>query len=365
MTTVTTSAPRLPGVDGVRACAAAIVCLGHYDMSWPSKGALSGVSLNEGLGPALFFVLSGALLMRSMLFEFGQSATVDLPRFFRRRAVRLLPAYVAFVLFDLLVSELRGNPWPIASILTAAAVAPNVYSMFADPMAPNPTSTLWSIGVAVQLLLLLVPIIAWILKRRGVSSVRLLLVAIALASAAARIAAGRSAADGVQALNYIYNSPLLRADGLAIGLLTGTFLPQSHADAPASPLTGKRVSDSVAALLLLVVIVGVVTPLSRSTMLFWISLPWAMCAAVLVHSVLSAEKGWLVRLFDAPLLSWIGRISYSILLVQWYAISLDRRLMIVPWPVRMLPVLATGVAAGWVLYTIMEAPFIRRLGRSA
>jgi len=352
-------APRLPGADGFRAFAMVIVCLGHYDMAWPKTHAWGSVALNEGLGPVLFFVLSGALLMRSLLVDFEQSGTIDLPRFFRRRALRFLPAYVGFLLFDLIVSDLRGNPWPLSSIVAAAAIAPNVYSMFAEPSASNPTASLWSIGVAVQLLLVLVPIIRWMLTQYGLATVRILLIAIALGSAGFRVAA-----DGQQSLDYIYNSPLLRADGLALGMLTGTFLPRTllHDGSTAAPSI--RIPGIVATVCFVLVVAGVVIPLSRSTMLFWVSFPWALCASAIVLAVLSSSAGWLRRLFDGRLPTWLGQIAYSVLLVQWYAISLDRRLGVVPWPLRMVPVIAAAIAAGWVLHRLLEAPFVRRLEQS-
>src|SRR5919204_5032700 len=71
-----------PALDGVRAIAIGLVVSMHA-FGWPGNGAL---------GVDLFFVLSGFLITSLLLQEHVETGRVSLPGFYRRRALRLLPA---------------------------------------------------------------------------------------------------------------------------------------------------------------------------------------------------------------------------------------------------------------------------------
>ena len=80
--------PHLPGLDGLRGLAVLGVLAFHSEWSWASGGFL---------GVSLFFTLSGFLIARLLLLELDEHGTIDLGRFFSRRARRLLPAAFAAV----------------------------------------------------------------------------------------------------------------------------------------------------------------------------------------------------------------------------------------------------------------------------
>jgi peptidoglycan/LPS O-acetylase OafA/YrhL len=76
-----------PALDGLRAVAITAVVL-HHALRVPSNGRL---------GVDLFFVLSGFLITTLLLEERAQTGTVSLLAFYRRRALRLLPALFVFL----------------------------------------------------------------------------------------------------------------------------------------------------------------------------------------------------------------------------------------------------------------------------
>ena len=95
-----------PGLDGVRALAAAAVVLTHAGFATGSYTPdLTGHALNRlGVGVAIFFVLSGFLLSRPVFAAAAERRRSPRPAaYLWRRALRILPAYwltivVAFLL---------------------------------------------------------------------------------------------------------------------------------------------------------------------------------------------------------------------------------------------------------------------------
>jgi peptidoglycan/LPS O-acetylase OafA/YrhL len=92
---------RLPSLDGWRAVSIALV-IGHHVEA--AKGfpahwkpafhwAFDGV-----LGVQVFFVISGLLITWLLLNEHGRANRVNLKHFYARRALRILPVYVAFLI---------------------------------------------------------------------------------------------------------------------------------------------------------------------------------------------------------------------------------------------------------------------------
>lgn len=95
---------RLPVLDGLRAMAIFLVLARHSlrpfwpDMSVPFLKIgpidLGGFFLNGWIGVDLFFVLSGFLITTHLSQGYAQSGSpIDLKRYFRRRFMRIAPAY--------------------------------------------------------------------------------------------------------------------------------------------------------------------------------------------------------------------------------------------------------------------------------
>ena len=103
---MTGSSPRLPGLDGLRAIAVALVVFHHLCSqgtlaSWPRLAA----ALKHGsFGVQVFFVLSGFLITWLLLREEQRSGTIDLRRFYFRRSLRILPPAFFFLGMMLLLT---------------------------------------------------------------------------------------------------------------------------------------------------------------------------------------------------------------------------------------------------------------------
>lgn len=79
---------RVAGLDGIRGVAIILVLIAHLV-------GLNGAGL---VGVLVFFVLSGYLITSLLLREADRHGRVDLPRFYLRRALRLLPALVLLLI---------------------------------------------------------------------------------------------------------------------------------------------------------------------------------------------------------------------------------------------------------------------------
>ena len=83
-----TGIPYIPGLDGLRAMAVLAVIAYHSEFESITGGFL---------GVEVFFVISGYLITALLLDEYDSNNTIDLRKFWIRRARRLLPALLVYV----------------------------------------------------------------------------------------------------------------------------------------------------------------------------------------------------------------------------------------------------------------------------
>jgi peptidoglycan/LPS O-acetylase OafA/YrhL len=95
----------IPELDGIRALAAFLVMLTH----WPNVL----LSLKFGwIGVNIFFVLSGFLITRILVAEKEQSLKSYLQQFYFKRSLRIFPLYYAFILLGLILFLLVSSWFP-------------------------------------------------------------------------------------------------------------------------------------------------------------------------------------------------------------------------------------------------------------
>lgn len=101
------AAQRLPGLDGIRAIAAAMVLIPHTEHILANLGLphhltdhpwLSGLAR---LGVVLFFVLSGFIITYRLCMEEKSQGMITIRRFYIRRILRIWPLYFLIVILAL------------------------------------------------------------------------------------------------------------------------------------------------------------------------------------------------------------------------------------------------------------------------
>lgn len=276
---------RIPSLDGIRAFAISLVVMGHWaEVRFHSDVAGAYASL----GRRIFFVASGYLITNLLMKEYGKTSTIGLRRFYVRRAYRILPAAVFFMLpvFVIFWDQLRWY-----QIVAAALYLTNF-----DFTHPWFLGHLWSISVQEQFYFL------WpaVIRRWYGYRVAILLGVIAFAPAyraACHFAGLHGRADET--------FPAV-ADILAIGCLLGFF--------------EKRLPQIRSSFALLLVFPVVLVPLYMGLLrfhttpillLFFWPLLHVSIATLLLHLTRHPS-----RLLNARPMVWLGNISYSLYLWQ-------------------------------------------------
>jgi peptidoglycan/LPS O-acetylase OafA/YrhL len=160
-----TSIPFRPDIEGLRALAVGLVIASHAGL--PSlRGGFVGVDV--------FFVLSGYLITSLLMQEMSSSGTINLARFYARRARRLLPAAITMVLVVCGAEAIIMNPVAQFNTLKAALAtvlySSNLYfahlqmQYFFQPSAINPLLHTWSLAVEEQFYLIW-PVLLLLLAR--------------------------------------------------------------------------------------------------------------------------------------------------------------------------------------------------------
>ena len=98
----TTAPVRLPGLDGWRGIAIALVLVSHgtfnEKVADPAWTIFFNMLPRGEDGVRIFFCLSGFLITRLLLREEEKNGAISLRHFYIRRALRILPVYFAYVL---------------------------------------------------------------------------------------------------------------------------------------------------------------------------------------------------------------------------------------------------------------------------
>ncbi len=142
----------LPGLNGLRALAAISVLWGHvFQDTFGNWNNLPGCGIKFiADGVTMFFVISGFLITYLLLHESEKTNTIDIPKFYMRRILRIWPIYYGYILIVLGILSLFHLQGDLAS--------PKMwYYLFFTANIPFITASgiwpivhYWSIGVEEQ-----------------------------------------------------------------------------------------------------------------------------------------------------------------------------------------------------------------------
>lgn len=215
---------RLHGLDRLRSVAIILVLLYHYQVGYGIPEPLAFLGLDAVArfgwsGVDLFFVLSGYLITDQLLADHQRTGRIRVLRFYARRALRILPAYLAVVAVYFSVpgaGEGRGLQ-PLWRFLSFTQNTP-------IDLRANSFSHAWSLCVEWQFYLALPLALAALsvagLWRRGgylILGVVVLGLVLRYAAWAGYVAPWGDGLRRMAALTHIYYATPVRLDGLAVG----------------------------------------------------------------------------------------------------------------------------------------------------
>jgi peptidoglycan/LPS O-acetylase OafA/YrhL len=337
-------------IDGLRAIAVFAVIAFHLRSRWLTGGFV---------GVDVFFVVSGYVVCHSIAGHSEGSTLSALREFYARRVKRLLPGLLACLLVVSAAFALLTAPFPVEhnnatyrTGLSALVGLSNLYlnrlslNYFDGDAVPNPFTHTWSLSVEEQFYLTY-PLLVFLIKRE-----RLLLgITLVLSAASLWLSARWSVAQPTLAYFAMPSRYWELGAGCSLALLErlGSFdrLARNAWVLPCSSALG-------------VALLGAAFVFTQKTGFPFPGALWTVAGtAALIVGGLSRESALVRVLSSAPLVQ-VGKLSYSIYLWHWPAVTLAMRLGVAGTWRGNAAVLVTTALASVASYHLIEAPV--RLG---
>lgn len=344
---------RSTAIDFLRGVAVFVVMCSHLPFSYgPSASPLSFPSaavanvMSEGhWGVQLFLVISGYSIHVRWARAANLDTRVEFVAFWKRRLLRLYPPYAVIVLVAAAATwfATRGGAAGLSGLMVDVLVLLLLVQNLTDASQHVGNGPFWSLALEEQLYLLYFPLLE-IRRRVGWLWALLVPAAVSLAWHGAVLAR-------LLPLDW---HPERAGPEYWLAWALGALVAESHHDHVAPPAWSKSVLPF---LVLFPVAVYFKFPFYE----------WVASASFffLVHAMVSYEK-------RKPLPSWtrpvvvLGEISYGVYLVHNIAFVASKRLLAhfaVPNAVMLVARLGAGLLAGYIVYRLLETPFLERARR--
>ena len=353
------AAPRasgyLPGLDGLRAVSVIAVLLYHADLEW----------LNGGFfGVEVFFVISGYLITLLLTQEHTRTSRISVRHFYLRRARRLLAALytllatvsvIVLVFYRQDTANLAGQVWAALTYVTNWFLIYSQQSYFALVERPPVFQHLWSLAIEEQFYLLWPILLLGLL--RLFKGRHLPIAGVATAAGIASLLWMAYLFNPVMDPSRAYYGTDTRASGLLFGCaLALVWKPGRSLGRDAEV---KSVALDLAGLTSLGMLVYCFAQIHDTDAFVFrggfalVSLSSCVAIAAIVH------PGTIIaRLLGLPLMTWIGKRSYSLYLWHWPIYVFTRPQ--IDWPLSLYPTLVLRlvltVIAAELSYRFVEVP---------
>ena len=346
---------RLPCLDGLRCISVLLVLIAHSEDASHYPATLAEITrwVPPGTtGVQAFFVLSGFLITFLLLKEKLKHGDVSLKLFYVRRALRILPAYVAFLIVIGIIAAFA--PLAISGLSWFALLTYLVNFMEVPKIADH----VWSLSVEEQFYLLW-PFLFWLFlvkSEQPRKAFYVLLIPVVLGPICRHLGSFDE-----HSVLFGEHSFFTHFDSLAYGCLLA-FALGFRAKCVETVMENRKWPVFIGALLLifiphLLIVVGklevITTPLASSFSAFGI--------ALLVGFVLFHPRFFAVSWLDWKPVALVGVWSYSIYLWQQIYCSppesygFNGAPRFFAFPYWLAPVFATAIAS----YYLVEKPFLR------
>lgn len=296
-------AKHVPALDGLRGVAILLVITHHQLIPFSLSGGFLGVDL--------FFVLSGFLITTLLLKEFDATSTISLKNFYVRRALRLGPALLVYLLAALVVTYFRQPEDLLREfrlVGLALAYVTNWRMAFGWDLSLDPTAIIWSLSIEEQFYLVwpmvLLMCLALRLKRHHLA------IGLTLLICAIMLHRYQLWSEGAE-LNRLYYGTDTRADAPLMGCLFAMIPLRTWS------IAAQRVLKftTVAAACVLGYMIS--TTEFTDTIIYQFGYTGIAAASALLVWTATTQRSLLVTVFEWQPLRWFGKISYALYLWHW------------------------------------------------
>jgi peptidoglycan/LPS O-acetylase OafA/YrhL len=364
---------KLEFIEGMRALAALYVVIGHFCSMVDAKFLDSGKSIatpllhnlmapfwHGHLAVAAFIVLSGYSLQYG-LYQRGDGRVYGLGKFFKRRAMRILPAYYACLAFSYYVCQSvtipNGANLPFRNYVPITNDSLWAHILMVHNWSPDwmykINGVLWSIGIEAQLYLLFPFLI--LLMQKGSPLWLLITVTIPTILVVYLVpGAGKTYSwfailfvFGMMAAHFSYRPSLM----IGPKAKSGIFLSVVGAIATIAIVTynlnqGKTAAD---------------TPILISS-----DIAFGLSTATFLYAATVAPGSWIERFFSAKWMVSIGIFSYSLYLLHHPILQIfyvNKPAFILGSENTMLYLLVVALPVillvSWLFSLVFERPFVK------
>ena len=315
------------------------------------------------LGVDIFFVLSGFLITSLLVEEWQRSGAIDFKRFYLRRALRLVPAFVVLLLVyvTLVLCTTPTEEWP-ARWLELAAVAgyvanwPHFHGITISYLGHT-----WSLSVEEQFYLIWPALLCLMLHKLPRRRIVLIVVIGIVASAALRtLLHHQHRWLGMARLDImrLYTGLDTRADSLLAGCLASLLVHWNMLPNSSRFLKALTIGSLLGAALIGFCVLR--RDLGSSQNYDGLFTLVALATALIIVRLLAAPAGLVSKILESAPLVGVGRISYGWYLfhmpvIEWF-----------PWdglgwrhPLNTLLVAILSLVPALLSYYWIEQPFLR------
>lgn len=296
--TPTPIAKYIPGLDGMRALALAVVILGH-------SGFLKAPS---AFGVTAFFFISGFLITNLLITEYASSGRFDLGAFYMRRYFRLMPELVGYLATGLVFSYFLGKVPGTFNILGAIFYFTNYIKAFdvSGETLPFVFGHLWSLAVEEHFYIIWPFLLTFLMPghRRPITALATILVVCLVWKIAISTL-------GILPTHYIEYATDTRFDSIAYGCLCA-FIFRYYPTIFNSSRQLRWAALILGACLLLIPMAG--RSLFGSETLFQSAGRYSIQGIgfiMVFYYLYSTKSNFAVNVLERPALRFIGRSSYG------------------------------------------------------
>ena len=336
----------------LRAIAILFVVLNHIDFGF--------LSVPAGYrGVDVFFVVSGFVIMSSILRQESIGKGFSLLTFFKRRAQRLYPAFFAVIVGVFVISFLTQSFIHVQQETARTGVGASLFFAnyvllarkidYFNPLYPNPLTHTWSLSVEEQFYIAL-GILFLILKKMKVSLSSLFAIVVIAVIVALSLYSCLNFRNLPDAQRFFSNSdlfPFYSFHSRAWQLLAGVFVAQVVGK---MPKTNFKYQEKIAQVVATISFLGILRSLivgAREHQLGLDALVITFSTALFIFSMPLAfknlEKIGLLKIFQ-----WLGDRSYSVYLVHWPIILFVQQIFGASTLLKLSCLLLTIIAAEYL-----------------